>query len=253
MYRFHTCIILMQSEIDQVSSSLHHMTAHAYMLACEALGLKTCCIWFQWVIHLHETLAVFGNPLHNLSGCVTSMRIWHTWLERRLRIQVHQKIKSGWFEVSKHSGIQKKYPRVTPVIFRFYDEYVLCLSNSILGNQPYCSHQFGQSGTVHLSSSKIIRMAWTNSDRAPNVWGSKLLYLGILIPPLVGNPYNGYIKAYYWIDDHSLLHGNNGSLDPSLLSTKQTECLAWASWLTIVKLHKVAKLPLSLAVKPTPG
>lgn len=48
MYRFHTCIILMQSEIDrQVSSSLHHMTAHAYMLACEALGLKTCCIWFQ--------------------------------------------------------------------------------------------------------------------------------------------------------------------------------------------------------------
>ena len=32
---------------------------------------------------------------------------------------------------------------------------------------------------------------------------------------LIGNPYNGYINPYYWVDDHALLHGNNGSLDPS--------------------------------------
>ena len=29
-----------------------------------------------------------------------------------------------------------------------------------------------------------------------------------------GNPYNGYINPYYWVDDHPLLYGSNGSLDP---------------------------------------
>ena len=43
---------------------------------------------------------------------------------------------------------------------------------------------------------------------------SKLLVLGVAIPPLIGNPYNGYINPYYWVDDHPLLYGNNGSLDP---------------------------------------
>ena len=38
--------------------------------------------------------------------------------------------------------------------------------------------------------------------------------LGIVIPPLIGNPCNGYINPYYWVDDHPLLYGNNGSLDP---------------------------------------
>ena len=28
------------------------------------------------------------------------------------------------------------------------------------------------------------------------------------------NPFNGYINPYYWVDDHPLLYGNNGSLDP---------------------------------------
>ncbi len=44
--------------------------------------------------------------------------------------------------------------------------------------------------------------------------GSKLLVLGMVIQPLIGNPYNGYINSYYWVDDHPLLYGNNGSLDP---------------------------------------
>ena len=35
------------------------------------------------------------------------------------------------------------------------------------------------------------------------------------LQPLIGNPYNGYINPYYWVDDHPLLYGNNGSLDPS--------------------------------------
>ena len=35
------------------------------------------------------------------------------------------------------------------------------------------------------------------------------------LQPLIGNPYNRYINPYYWVDDHPLLYGNNGSLDPS--------------------------------------
>ena len=37
----------------------------------------------------------------------------------------------------------------------------------------------------------------------------------MVIQHLIGNPYNGYINPYYWVDDHPLLYGNNGSLDPS--------------------------------------
>ena len=43
---------------------------------------------------------------------------------------------------------------------------------------------------------------------------SKVAILGMVIQPLIGNPYNWYIKSYYWVDDHSLLYGNIGSLDP---------------------------------------
>ena len=43
---------------------------------------------------------------------------------------------------------------------------------------------------------------------------SKVAILGMVIPPLIGNPYNGYLNPYYWVDDHPLLYGNIGSLDP---------------------------------------
>ena len=32
-----------------------------------------------------------------------------------------------------------------------------------------------------------------------------------LIPPLIVNPYNGYINHYYWVYDHPLLVGTNGN------------------------------------------
>ena len=44
---------------------------------------------------------------------------------------------------------------------------------------------------------------------------SKVAILGMVIPPLIGNPYNWDTKPYYWVDDHPLLYGNNGSLDAS--------------------------------------
>ena len=43
---------------------------------------------------------------------------------------------------------------------------------------------------------------------------SKVAILGMVIPLFNRNPYNGYINPYYWVDDHPLLYGNNGSLDP---------------------------------------
>ena len=33
-------------------------------------------------------------------------------------------------------------------------------------------------------------------------------------PTFNRNPYNGCINPYYWVDDHPLFCGNNGSLDP---------------------------------------
>ena len=44
---------------------------------------------------------------------------------------------------------------------------------------------------------------------------SKVAILGMVIQPFNRNPYNGYINPYYWVDDHHLLYGNIGSLDPS--------------------------------------
>ena len=42
----------------------------------------------------------------------------------------------------------------------------------------------------------------------------KSRYIGDGHPTFNRNPYNGYINPYYWVDDHPLLCGNNGSLDP---------------------------------------
>ena len=49
----------------------------------------------------------------------------------------------------------------------------------------------------------------------------QILVLGMVIQPLIGNPYNGYINPYYWVDDHPRLYGNNGSLDPSTYNTSR--------------------------------
>ena len=42
----------------------------------------------------------------------------------------------------------------------------------------------------------------------------KSRYIGDGHPTFNRNPYTGYINPYFWVDDHSLLYGNNGSLDP---------------------------------------
>ena len=76
----------------------------------------------------------------------------------------------------------------------------------------------------YIAGSKHKSMTSSFFDKRPfptakeSLWlyvpRSKLLILGMVIPPFIGNPYNGYINPYYWVDDHPLLYGNNGSLDP---------------------------------------
>ena len=48
----------------------------------------------------------------------------------------------------------------------------------------------------------------------------KSRYTGDGHPTFNRNPYNGYMNPYYWVDDHPLLYGNNGSLDPGTYETK---------------------------------
>ena len=58
----------------------------------------------------------------------------------------------------------------------------------------------------------------------PFVAWSIVAILGMVIPPLIGILiYNGYINPYYWVDDHPLLYGNNGSLDPGTFGGVQPE------------------------------
>ena len=52
--------------------------------------------------------------------------------------------------------------------------------------------------------------------------------LGRVIPPFNRNPYNGYINPYYWVDDHPLLYGNNGSLDPGTYIHIPVPWIPWA-------------------------
>ena len=54
--------------------------------------------------------------------------------------------------------------------------------------------------------------------------GQARRYIGDGHPTFNRNPYNWYIKPYYWVDDHPLLYGNNGSLDPSSYATYQASC-----------------------------
>ncbi len=51
----------------------------------------------------------------------------------------------------------------------------------------------------------------------------KSRYIGDGHPTFNRNPYNWYIKPYYLVDDHPLLYGNIGSLDPSTYINLRTK------------------------------
>ena len=66
----------------------------------------------------------------------------------------------------------------------------------------------------------------------------KSRYIGDGHPTFNRNPYNGYINPYYWVDDHPLLYGNNGSLDPSTYILKEL------SFQTTIQMYQVSNIAL---------
>ena len=70
--------------------------------------------------------------------------------------------------------------------------------------------------------------------------GQKSRFIGDGHPTFNRNPYNGYINPYYWVDDHPLLYGNNGSLDPSThgwLKPPTRKLLGITSYVILKLLH----------------
>ena len=55
----------------------------------------------------------------------------------------------------------------------------------------------------------------------------KSRYIGDGHPTFNRNPYNGYINPNYWVDDHPLLYGNNGGLDPGTCEMYSLSLLIW--------------------------
>ncbi len=71
----------------------------------------------------------------------------------------------------------------------------------------------------------------------------KSRYIGDGHPTFNRNPYNGYINPYYWVDDHPLLYGNTGSLDPNTYILKEL------SFQTTIRMYIEHRSP-SPAVPP---
>ena len=62
-------------------------------------------------------------------------------------------------------------------------------------------------GFIYIKAN-LTHLTWTQSQQVfsqkPNIIyepGSKLVVLRMVIPPLIGSPYNGYINPYYWVDE----------------------------------------------------
>lgn len=74
----------------------------------------------------------------------------------------------------------------------------------------HCPHTIHS--TTHLSTSfpralwhPIHSMISTACGKNHQVPGSKRWSS----PPLIGNPYHGYVSPYYWVDDHRVLYGKS--------------------------------------------
>ncbi len=98
-------------------------------------------------------------------------------------------------------------------------DFPICFSS-----QSYCPTWFrtaikGYSGGKFWTG--LTEKTWSGKLRGTGQRGRSIIcamvkgrYIGDGHPTFNRNPFNGYINAYYWVDDHPLLYGNNGSLDP---------------------------------------
>ena len=80
--------------------------------------------------------------------------------------------------------------------------------------------------SIHAFKFDIAGYIWIDIDSGSFLptWTARIHHMpqglnssisGMVILPSIRNPYNGKINFYYLVDDHPLLSGNGGSLDPS--------------------------------------
>ena len=77
---------------------------------------------------------------------------------------------------------------------------------------PYLAFQDSFLKTMMMNKTNFLSgFAWEffGTFSSPVFWEGK-----VTKNHMNRNPYNRYINPYYWVDDHPLLYGNNGSLDP---------------------------------------
>ena len=68
---------------------------------------------------------------------------------------------------------------------------------------------------AHVENARAIGTPFHPQDLSWKICATvKSRYIGDGHHTFNRNPYNRYINPYYWVDDHPLLDGNNGSLDP---------------------------------------
>ena len=75
---------------------------------------------------------------------------------------------------------------------------------------------------------------------------SKLPIWEMVIPPSIGNPPNGYINRYYWVNDHPLPWGINGSLAVCTYSNLYKHChnpMTFSAPLPLPFSHRVLRVP----------
>ena len=120
-----------------------------------------------------------------------------------------------------HSDTPKKAPNIAPGAFAIdFREiyYSICITNLEIADllvqtpttstQPFLQLQAPQCGWLHVELERLIITA--------DVPWSKVAILGMVIQPLIGNPYDGYINPYgLGLMSLSPIIWKYGSLDPS--------------------------------------
>ena len=123
-----------------------------------------------------------------------------------------EKYSSNWI-MSPSRGETKKYLKPPPSFINAHDT-TACLSPPTL----LVFFPRGSKTEIRRPKDPTVQNTWRNTKQKIldlNYTPRKTNILGMVIQLFNRNPFHGYKNPYYWVDDHPLLYGNNGSLDPS--------------------------------------
>ena len=141
----------------------------------------------------HSTLRMFWL-LGLRSDSFSSTRKRGRFLKKLPLTGLHQLKKGGGFKQFLLCNQLPSWERFVHIPF-VYQLPALWLVDDFPATSLFGAHMFP------LVPWRVIGIP-TKKSHEP---GSKLLVLGMVIQPLIGNPYSGYINPYYWVDDHPLL------------------------------------------------